>query len=141
VDDLEKTSFDSSLLDFDFELDAPATPDAPQATDSPGLDLTSIDLDLDLENVDDQAVPEVDVVPFSVVDTQFDDSPGLNSSAPAADVPLSEDNEEAETKLELARAYEEMGDKEGALELLDEVVSEGSARQQATARDMIARLG
>jgi pilus assembly protein FimV len=34
-----------------------------------------------------------------------------------------------------------MGDKEGALELLDEVVSEGSARQQATARDMIARLG
>ena len=26
-------------------------------------------------------------------------------------------------------------------ELLDEVVSEGSARQQATARDMIARLG
>lgn len=141
VVDLEKTSFDSSLLDFDFELDAPATPDAPQATDSPGLDLTSIDLDLDLENVDDQAVPEVDVVPFSVVDTQFDDSPGLNSSAPAADVPLSEDNEEAETKLELARAYEEMGDKEGALELLDEVVSEGSARQQATARDMIARLG
>ena len=50
-------------------------------------------------------------------------------------------NEEAETKLELARAYEEMGDKEGALELLEEVVSEGSPRQQVTARDMIARLG
>ena len=51
------------------------------------------------------------------------------------------DNEEAETKLELARAYEEMGDKEGALELLEEVAAEGSARQQTTARDMIARLG
>ena len=44
-------------------------------------------------------------------------------------------------RLELARAYEEMGDKEGALELLEEVVSEGSPRQQVTARDMIARLG
>ena len=43
--------------------------------------------------------------------------------------------------LELARAYEEMGDKEGALELLEEVAAEGSARQQTTARDMIARLG
>ena len=50
------------------------------------------------------------------------------------------DNEESETKLELARAYEEMGDNEGALELLREVVAEGSERQQAAARDMIARL-
>jgi len=81
------------------------------------------------------------VAPFSVAETQFDDIPGLESSEPAAEAPVSEDNEEAETKLELARAYEEMGDKEGALELLDEVVGEGSARQQAAARDMIARLG
>ena len=51
------------------------------------------------------------------------------------------DNEEAETKLELARAYEEMGDNEGALELLQEVLGEGSSRQQRTAQEMIARLG
>ena len=44
-------------------------------------------------------------------------------------------------QIRLARAYEEMGDKEGALELLEEVVAEGTPRQQATARDMIARLG
>lgn len=49
--------------------------------------------------------------------------------------------EEAETKLELARAYEEMGDKEGARELLQEVVREGTAEQQAIASDMLARLG
>jgi pilus assembly protein FimV len=137
VVDLEKTSFDSSLLDFDFELDAPETA---QPAMPPGLDLTSIDLDLD--GFQDEAVPEVDVVPLSMAETQFDDFPGLDPSAPAADTPAEEaDNEEAETKLELARAYEEMGDKEGALELLEEVVGEGSARQQAAARDMIARLG
>ncbi|WP_341648745.1 FimV/HubP family polar landmark protein [Thauera humireducens] len=33
-----------------------------------------------------------------------------------------------------------MGDKEGALELLEEVVRDGSAEQQAAAREMIARL-
>ena len=139
VVDLEKTSFDSSLLDFDFELDAPGTPDTAQPISAAGLDLTSIDLDLD--GFEDKAVPEVDVVPLSMAETQFEGYPGLDENAPAAETTAGEDNEEAETKLELARAYEEMGDKEGALELLEEVVSEGSARQQATARDMIARLG
>ncbi len=47
---------------------------------------------------------------------------------------------EVDTKLELARAYDDMGDKEGALELLEEVVRDGSAEQQAAAREMIARL-
>ena len=139
VVDLEKTSFDSSLLDFDFELDAPAAPETLQPAPPAGLDLTSIDLDLD--GFEDRAVPEVDVVPLSMAETQFEGYPALDENAPAAETSAGEDSEEAETKLELARAYEEMGDKEGALELLEEVVSEGSSRQQATARDMIARLG
>lgn len=131
VVDLEKTAFDSSLLDFDFELDAPA-PAANSAMPA-GLDLTSIDLDLEAPPVDPGAA--FDAVPFSVADTQFD-QPAAGGAEEAGPV-----NEEAETKLELARAYEEMGDKEGALELLEEVVAEGTPRQQATARDMIARLG
>lgn len=138
VVDLEKTSFDSSLLDFDFELDAPATPQAPQPAAAPEFDLTSIDLDLDLEG---SGVPQVDAVPFSVAETQFEAAPAIEAETPEAEPAGGADNEEAETKLELARAYEEMGDKEGALELLDEVMSEGSPRQQAAARDMIARLG
>lgn len=133
VVDLEKTAFDSSLLDFDFELDAPAASAA--AAMPAGLDLTSIDLELD-----PPAAPEdgFDMVPFSVADTQFDQpAAGAAEAADAAGV----DSEEAETKLELARAYEDMGDKDGALELLEEVLAEGSARQQAAARDMIERLG
>ena len=49
--------------------------------------------------------------------------------------------DEVTTKLELAKAYEEMGDKEGARELLQEVAKEGSADQQEKARGMLARLG
>jgi len=45
------------------------------------------------------------------------------------------------TKLELAQAYEEMGDKEGARELLQEVLNEGNAAQQETARNKLAQLG
>ena len=131
VVDLEKTAFDSSLLDFDFELDTPATPT--QAAVPAGLDLTSIDLDL--EALPAEAGAAFDAVPFSVADTQFDQPAAGGAEAPGSM------NEEAETKLELARAYEEMGDKEGALELLEEVVAEGTPRQQTTARDMIARLG
>ncbi|WP_415257973.1 FimV/HubP family polar landmark protein [Thauera phenylacetica] len=131
VVDLEKTAFDSSLLDFDFELDAPAP--ATNAAMPAGLDLTSIDLDL--EALPGDAKAAFDAIPFSVADTQFD-QPAGGGAEDAGPV-----NEEAETKLELARAYEEMGDKEGALELLEEVVAEGAPRQQATARDMIARLG
>ena len=48
--------------------------------------------------------------------------------------------QEVATKLELARAYEEMGDKEGARELVEEVLREGAGRQLDEARSILARL-
>jgi pilus assembly protein FimV len=59
-------------------------------------------------------------------------------AAPAADVA---DNPEVSTKLELAAAYEEMGDRDGARELYQEAVSEGSPAQQEAARAKLAALG
>ncbi|PJA57865.1 MAG: hypothetical protein CO164_05640, partial [Rhodocyclales bacterium CG_4_9_14_3_um_filter_68_10] len=47
---------------------------------------------------------------------------------------------EASTKIDLARAYEEMGDKDGARELLEEVIREGNAAEQQRAREMFGRL-
>jgi pilus assembly protein FimV len=51
------------------------------------------------------------------------------------------DSGEIDTKLELALAYGDMGDTEGALELLREVVAEGNAAQKAEAKALIAKLG
>jgi pilus assembly protein FimV len=48
--------------------------------------------------------------------------------------------QEVATKLDLAKAYEEMGDKDGARELLNEVVKEGDAAQQQKARTMLDAL-
>jgi pilus assembly protein FimV len=51
------------------------------------------------------------------------------------------DDPDVATKIELAQAYEEMGDKEGARELLQEVLQEGSTRQRDQARSRLASLG
>ncbi len=49
--------------------------------------------------------------------------------------------EEVNTKLDLARAYLEMGDKEGAREILQEVLGEGDASQKADADKLLAEAG
>ncbi len=49
-------------------------------------------------------------------------------------------NEEVTTKLDLAKAYEEMGDLEGARELLQEVVKEGDATQREKAQAILTRI-
>lgn len=51
------------------------------------------------------------------------------------------DLDEVATKLELARAYIEMGDREGAREILDEVLAEGNDAQKADAQALIDTLG
>jgi pilus assembly protein FimV len=47
---------------------------------------------------------------------------------------------EVGTKLDLARAYMDMGDPEGARNILDEVVLEGSASQKQEAQRLIQAL-
>ncbi|MCV2218054.1 FimV/HubP family polar landmark protein [Thauera sp. Sel9] len=135
VVDIEQTSFDSSLLDFDFDIDTPVPPPAAGAA---SLDLTSIDLDLD--NFDTSPAEDGTTVPISIEATQLGQSQVDFAAADMLDADLAASGDEVETKLELARAYDDMGDKEGALELLDEVLREGSEAQQAAAREMIARL-
>ena len=48
--------------------------------------------------------------------------------------------DEVGTKLDLARAYIDMGDTEGARGILGEVLSEGNDTQQGEARELLARL-
>jgi pilus assembly protein FimV len=48
---------------------------------------------------------------------------------------------EVGTKLDLARAYIDMGDPDGAKSILEEVLAEGDDDQQAEARELIDSLG
>jgi pilus assembly protein FimV len=49
--------------------------------------------------------------------------------------------DEAATKMDLARAYIEMEDADAARAILEEVVQEGTADQQAEANALLAKIG
>jgi pilus assembly protein FimV len=49
-------------------------------------------------------------------------------------------SDEVATKLDLARAYIDMGDNQGARDILDEVVKDGDDSQRQEAEDMLSRL-
>ena len=69
------------------------------------------------------------------------DAGGLNLSDLSLDAaPSSDGGEAVGTKLELAKAYLEIGDKDGARDILHEVAKEGSAAQQEEAKRLIASL-
>ena len=44
-------------------------------------------------------------------------------------------------KLDLAKAYIDMGDSEGAKDILNEVIAEGNDQQQAEARELMSQVG
>jgi pilus assembly protein FimV len=73
-------------------------------------------------------------IDFPDTKPNYDDAPA-QSTAPA-EVANDPQREALQQKMDLARAYREMGDKEGALDLLREVEHEGDAAQQATAREL-----
>ncbi|MEN0038723.1 MAG: FimV/HubP family polar landmark protein [Cellvibrio sp.] len=51
------------------------------------------------------------------------------------------DADEAATKLDLARAYIDMGDTEGAKDILSEVIGEGNDDQRKEANELLGRIG
>ena len=127
--DLEQTGFDNSLMGFDFDLES-STLAKPDEADVPPLDLSSINFDL--ETGDIQAAEEL---PMSGME-QTAIPPHVSGLSLEGDL-----EHEVDTKIELARAYEEMGDQEGARELIDEILREGNPAQVARAQELAARLG
>ncbi|PQO96522.1 pilus assembly protein FimV [Massilia phosphatilytica] len=118
-----------------FDIPAtPATADAPFAEPdrivlepvAPQFDIGGFDLDLPADG--SLPLPEVQ----SLSEPQFE--------APAEGAALSAAHMEMETKLDLAIAYQEIGDKEGARELLEEVIRGGNPEQAARASSMRAAL-
>lgn len=81
------------------------------------------------------AAKESDAIGLSEINLNLDAA----VSAPAEEVKDARWHDVA-TKLDLARAYQEMGDASGAREILEEVLSEGDAQQRAAAEGMMQQL-
>jgi pilus assembly protein FimV len=65
------------------------------------------------------------------------DLPAQGDATPTAEASA----DDAATKLDLAKAYQDMGDKEGAKELLQEVLKEGSDAQKSEAKNLLSAIG
>lgn len=118
-------------LDDDFEIDS-------DELDLDSLELGSLDLndDSELSLSEDDGGSEVGEV-------NTEEVADLNAAAEAGDddeFDFLADTDEVATKLDLARAYIDMGDTEGARDILDEVRQEGSDEQKQEADALIERL-
>ena len=154
----ESSSFDLSAIDLDLKEPAVEIPAAPQPVPSAPeavADLefetvqasTAVNPNFETEQaetlisarpaVEPDAAPEAAVQSEPLVGLNFGDSPESEFSK----FPEVVASEEVATKLDLANAYEEMGDFEGARELLQEVLSEGDAAQREKAQAILTKIG
>ena len=122
---------DGSLEDLLGDDDQTLSFDAPEAADA---DVS------DAQRQDDAVSIEPTVAPAAPVD----ETPAPSSADVLADEDdfdfLGETDENA-TKLDLAKAYIDMGDNEGAKDILNEVISEGNDQQQSEARELLSQVG
>jgi pilus assembly protein FimV len=128
----------SSGLDFDLGGDEAAPAPVAAGASAPVESSGGLDFDLNLDLGDETApAPAAEVAPdIDLASISLDlGSPGGGGAAPDAKW------QEIATKLDLAKAYEEMGDKDGARALLREVVNDGDAAQQKQAEQMLSGLG
>jgi len=112
-----------------------------------------IDFDVDLSGLDDEPVENVisdeaeSVSSGLEIDDQhthsaLPESIEFNLEDEGEDIAegLLDDTDEVSTKLDLARAYIDMGDPEGARSILDEVVEEGNKDQVSEAKALALQL-
>ncbi len=92
-------------------LDAPSEPKMENAASALEIDLSGISLDLGTETT-----PAIS--PTGKDDHWYD----------------------VQTKFDLAKAYQEMGDKHGAREILKEVLQEGDDKQKTAAQSVLSSL-
>jgi len=112
---VDRNKAESAPASMDFNLDLGGTENIAEAPAAPAaMDFSAISLDLGGAGDVTAALPQ------SSTDPKW---------------------QEVATKLDLAKAYEEMGDKGGARELLNEVTKDGDAAQKAQAQALHAKLG
>jgi len=131
-------------IDIDFGLDddesAAEVADEEVAIDlteeAGSLDLTeeadSLDLDLDIDSATTTTATTTEAAaPAPAVDLAEEEDFDLSSL---------DDVDEISTKLDLARAYLDMGDHEGTRGILEEVIAEGNDEQKQEANELMAKL-
>ena len=104
---------------------------------NPGEQLTEIrELDSEEFDLDELELDESDLDSEFIVEQEANDGGDATDDA----FEFLDEEDASSTKLDLARAYIDMGDEDGAREILAEVVGEGSEEQQSQANELLAQL-
>ncbi|WP_192982142.1 FimV family protein [Pseudomonas sp. EggHat1] len=117
--------------DFDLSLEDETPAQPAVAPDSFAAQLDEVTAELDQLSTDFEEPQAAPLAPASSLSSDLDGDD---------DFDFLSGTDETATKLDLARAYIDMGDTEGARDILDEVIAEGSDAQQQEAREMIAKM-
>ncbi|MFC5474856.1 FimV/HubP family polar landmark protein [Paraherbaspirillum soli] len=131
----QPSKYEPSVAHIDIPADVKPVVNAPAPTShvqeaavtATPLEFSLPDMSLDL----DSAVPGHAAAPVAA---------SVSHVAAEVATPAATGNPEMATKLDLAVAYKEIGDKEGARELLEEVLKGGSAEQVDAAKTLLAKL-
>ena len=137
---------EEGMVDFDLssmleETPAESAEEAPNEAAMPeaqeetaALSGASFDLSEIPSLVETGSKPKQPEMPLPDVDLHLGEEPGEISA------PKDQNWYEVATKLDLAKVYQEMGDQEGAREILEEVMTEGDSDQKAMAKAMLDSL-
>ena len=129
---------DEELPDLDLEdLDLADEAGAEGVSDQDDKDLGDLDLGFDPDPDFDADSEKASADDSTISDSMSDFEAALDEDD---DLDFLSDEDEVSTKLDLARAYIDMGDKEGAGEILQEVLDSGSDGQKDEARALIQGL-
>ena len=109
------------------DIDLLADSDAALESDFSDLEIEEPDSDINLEDELDLSV-------------DFDEAE-MAPEAEDEDLVIAADSNGLSTKLDLARAYMDMGDDDGARQILEEVAAEGNEELQAEANALLERIG
>lgn len=129
-------------LDVDFSIDETKAELHAEEVAVPTA-LESIDLSEAAAAFDQDLAQQLPTEPADDLDLDFDVSVASDDVVADLDKEFSflASADENATRLELARAYVEMGDRVGARDLLEEVIAEGSSNQKSEAQGMLMRIG
>jgi pilus assembly protein FimV len=133
---------EGNTIDFDFDLNALAAPNSSvPAAEEPRPAAGGLDFDMSSPSLETPGEPRAGSSAVQEIDLS-----GINldlgtGTSPQASAAGKDDRwYDVQTKFDLAKAYQEMGDKDGAREILKEVLQEGDAEQKAAAQTVLANL-
>lgn len=111
-----------------------------------GDDLDPLDFDMQTAgdgeaSMQDMGDGTASLDPLATDALSLDDELGSLTDLPGVDAGLDDDGGPTGIKLDLAKAYLDMGDPDGAKAMLEEVLTEGTEAQQEDARALIERIG